>query len=187
MLDEPKPIGYGGYTAAPIFREVAKRISGLDDDLRNQMMTEPLASQSEFQITPNLVGLSSTEAQQLTETMKVELKMVGTNGYVSQQFPAANDTLWAGKELKVTISNSLAASDTTKLREGYMRIPDVKGLSMRNAVALLKGAGFDIEKIGSGTVFAQFPREDQIMRIGGKVTIRGKARSLETVTIAKLD
>ncbi|MCR9131404.1 MAG: penicillin-binding transpeptidase domain-containing protein [bacterium] len=187
MLDEPKPIGYGGYTAAPIFREVAKRISGLDDDLRNQMMTEPLASQSEFQITPNLVGLSSTEAQQLTETMKVELKMVGTNGYVSQQFPVANDTLWAGKELKVTISNSLAASDTTKLREGYMRIPDVKGLSMRNAVALLKGAGFDIEKIGSGTVFAQFPREDQIMRIGGKVTIRGKARSLETVTIAKLD
>lgn len=187
MLDEPKPIGYGGYTAAPIFREVAKRISGLDDDLRNQMMTEPLASQSEFQITPNLVGLSSTEAQQLTETMRVELKMVGTNGFVSQQFPAANDTLWAGKELKVTISNSLAASDTTKLREGYMRVPDVKGLSMRNAVALLKGAGFDIEKIGSGTVFAQFPREDQIMRIGGKVTIRGKARSLETVTIAKLD
>jgi cell division protein FtsI (penicillin-binding protein 3) len=187
MLDEPKPIGYGGYTAAPIFREVAKRISGLDDDLRNQMMTEPLASQSEFQITPNLVGLSSTEAQQLAETMKVELKTIGTNGFVSQQFPAANDTLWAGNELEVTISNNLATSDTTKLREGYMRIPDVKGLSMRNAVALLKGAGFHIEKIGSGTVFAQFPREDQIMRIGGKVTIRGKARSLETVTIAKLD
>ncbi len=187
MLDEPKPIGYGGYTAAPIFREVAKRISGLDDDLRNQMMTEPLASQSEFQITPNLVGLSSTEAQQLAEIMNVELKTVGTNGFVSQQFPAANDTLWAGKELEVTISSSYASSDTAQVREGYTRIPDVKGLSMRNAVAMLKNAGLEIEKIGSGTVFAQFPKQDQIMRKGGKVTIRGKARSLETVTIAKLD
>ena len=28
MLDEPKPIGYGGYTAGYIFHHVAKRIAG---------------------------------------------------------------------------------------------------------------------------------------------------------------
>ncbi|MBO6794446.1 MAG: PASTA domain-containing protein [Balneolaceae bacterium] len=187
MLDEPKPVGYGGYTAAPIFRQVAKRISGLDDDLRNQMILEPLAEQSEYQITPNLVGLTVYEAEEMAETMNLELSITGSAGLVQQQIPMPNDTLWAGNELKLTVANSFASSDTTSVKEGYARIPDVKGLSMRNAIALLRSTGFDIEKIGSGTVFTQFPKQDQIMKIGGKVTIRGKARSLETVTIAKLD
>ena len=58
---------------------------------------------------------------------------------------------------------------------------------MRNANHILSSLGFEVDRIGSGTVYDQFPKEDEIMRRGGKVTIRGKARSLETRTLANLN
>ena len=53
MLDEPKPVGYGGYTAGPIFHHVAKRIAGLDNDLQP---TSPIAKESSQIIMPSLIA-----------------------------------------------------------------------------------------------------------------------------------
>ncbi len=182
MLDEPKPIGYGGYTAGPIFKQVAKRISGLDEELQS---SAPIAEVSNHQIMPNLIGLSKTESELLLESLDTEIDFEGDFGNVIAQYPSALDTLISISDIQVTLSD-VAPPDTT-LREGYNRIPDVSGMSMRNASNTLSALGFDVERIGSGTVFAQFPRKNEVMRIGGKITIRGKARSLETRTLANLN
>jgi len=58
---------------------------------------------------------------------------------------------------------------------------------MRNATNTLSALGFNVERIGSGTVFAQFPRKDEVMKLGRTITIRGRSRSLETRTLANLD
>lgn len=183
MLDEPKTVGYGGYTAGPIFGQIAKRISGLDDELLPESSLQ-LAETTTSKVTPNLVGLSKSEAELLLASMNIAGKFDGSYGTVTHQSPMALDTLASGSDIRLTLSDAFATSDSSEIREGYERIPNVYGMSMRNASNLLTSLGFDVERIGSGTVFAQFPRKEEIMRVGGKITIRGKARSLETLSLA---
>jgi cell division protein FtsI (penicillin-binding protein 3) len=58
---------------------------------------------------------------------------------------------------------------------------------MRNAKNLLSTLGFNVKRVGSGTVYTQFPEQDEHMKIGGTIIIRGKARSFETRTLAKMN
>ncbi|HBX65185.1 MAG TPA: hypothetical protein DEG32_03200, partial [Balneolaceae bacterium] len=75
-----------------------------------------------------------------------------------------------------------AASDSAKVKDGYSEIPDLIGMNMRQATNLLTERGLETEIIGSGTVFAQYPKKGQLLRKGYTVTVRGKARSLELLT-----
>jgi len=185
LLDEPKPVGYGGYTAAPIFRQVAKRISGLDDHLQLQLAA-PLSENVLPLHAPNVIGLSKPEAELLLQSMELEAEFTGDFGTVLAQSPSASDSLTTNSTIRLFLSGA-SVTDSTEIREGFEQIPDVTGMSMRNASNYLSSLGFDVERIGSGTVFAQFPRKDEFMRIGRKITIRGKARSLESRTLANLD
>ena len=56
---------------------------------------------------------------------------------------------------------------------------------MRRAMVLLNNRGFDTEMIGSGTIYTQFPRPGDMMKQGRTVTIRGKAKPLESLTANK--
>ncbi|MEX0846037.1 MAG: PASTA domain-containing protein, partial [Balneolaceae bacterium] len=67
---------------------------------------------------------------------------------------------------------------------GYAEIPDMKGMNMRQATNLLTKLGLNVELIGSGTVFAQYPSAGEHLRKGYTVTVRGKAKSLEILTQA---
>ena len=182
MLDEPKPVGYGGYTAGPIFRQVAKRIAGLDENLQ---LSAPLADDNTQRIMPNLIGLSKVESELITRSFDTEIDFEGDFGTVVSQIPSPLDSLYNVSNIQITLSGSTIPDST--LSEGYRRIPDVSGMSMRNASNTLSALGFKVDRVGSGTVFAQFPRKDEVMRIGRTITIRGKARSLETRTLANLN
>lgn len=181
MLDEPKPVGYGGYTAGPIFHHVAKRIAGLDNDLQ---LTSPIAKESSRIIMPSLIGLQKNQAEVVTQSMSIQANVSGEFGAVIFQTPIPSDSLSDSTSINIILSGSTTADSS--LSEHYKRIPDVSGMSMRNANHILSSLGFEVDRIGSGTVYDQFPKEDEIMRRGGKVTIRGKARSLETRTLANL-
>lgn len=186
LLDEPKPVGYGGYTAAPIFRQVAKRIAGLDNNLQHRLMEE-ITENKQLVLAPNVVGLTSTQAQELLSDYKLEIDLVGELGFVQQQTPAAGDTLFVGQEITLVLSETNSLAESASIANDLARIPDLNGMSMRNATHILTNLGLEAERIGSGTVFAQFPKAEQMMRKGGKVTIRGRAKSLETITIAGLN
>ncbi|MGK7371696.1 MAG: PASTA domain-containing protein, partial [Candidatus Halalkalibacterium sp. M3_1C_030] len=58
---------------------------------------------------------------------------------------------------------------------------NVGGMSMRKASLLINSQGFEAKMIGSGTVYTQFPRPGDMMKKGRTVTVRGKAKSLETI------
>lgn len=181
MLDEPKPVGYGGYTAGPIFKHVTNRIAGLDDDLQRNI--EPEFSEDDF-ITqvPLLEGLTALNAEKILAEFNLEYKLNGKEGYIIEQKPAAGEALNPGEEIILTLSETYSPIDSASVKEGYAEIPDLDGMNMRNASALLSSLGLKANMIGSGTIFAQFPKAGQMMRKGGEVTVRGKARSLEMVT-----
>lgn len=186
LLDEPKPVGYGGYTAGPIFRQVATRIAGLDSDLQREITTDINNPELISQV-PLLEGLSQTEAENFLSSLNLNYKVSGKEGYITEQLPEAGTPLAAGSEILLTLSETYAPFDSASVRDGFSSIPDLRGLSMRNASNLLTSLGLKTTMVGSGTVFAQFPREGELMRKGSEVTIRGKARSLENITEAGKD
>ena len=181
LLDEPKPVGYGGYTAGPIFQQVAKRIAGLDDDLHHQMMDE-IFSDRAIPVMPELVGLEKSQAVNILEDLNLDADFKGVGGFVTTQHPTPGDSLIAGNEIILTLSETNAPIDSASVNSGLATIPDLRGMSMRNATGILADLGLKVERIGSGTIFAQFPKADEKMRPGSTVTIRGRARSLETLT-----
>lgn len=181
MLEEPKPVGYGGYTAGPVFQQVAKRIAGLDDDLYEHMMDENMLADNVV-LAPGLEGLNKQAAQEVLTDLGLESSFKGIAGFVKTQIPAAGDTLKPGQEIILTLSETNAPVDSASIREGFATLPDLRGMNMRNATNILTNLGYKVERIGSGTIFAQFPKADEVMRKGGTVTIRGRARSLETLT-----
>jgi len=183
LLDEPKPVGYGGYTAGPIFRQVATRIAGLDSDLQRNF-DYGLTDSDIIAQAPSLEGLSQTEAEEILSSLNIDFKISGKAGFILKQLPEAGSLLNAGDEILLTLSETYSPIDSASTKEGFASIPDLKGMSMRNASSLLANLGLKSTMVGSGTVFAQFPKVGELMREGSEVTIRGKAKSLEIITEA---
>ncbi len=184
LLDEPKPVGYGGYTAGPIFRQVATRIAGLDSDLQHDFKLDETETEL-FALTPFVEGLPVNQAEKILSELNIEFKTSGKNGIVLSQEPEAGTELMAGQEILLTLSETYVPIDSASIKEGLAEIPNLKGMSMRSASSLLTSLGLKSTMIGSGTVFAQFPKAGELMREGSEVTIRGKARSLEIITKAR--
>ena len=92
MLDEPKPIGYGGYTAGPIFKQVSLRIAGLDQDLQRQLV-QYHSYDNTYAIAPSLLGLSPEQAKELLNSLYIPFEMKGEGDWIVQQQPAPGDTV----------------------------------------------------------------------------------------------
>ena len=63
-----------------------------------------------------------------------------------------------------------------------IELPDLRGMSMRTAHSMLAELGLKTQRIGSGTIYAQFPLAGEYTRPGRTVTLRGKARSFEQIS-----
>ena len=62
-----------------------------------------------------------------------------------------------------------------------IELPDVRD-EMRTAHNMLAELGLKTKRIGSGTIYSQFPIAGDYMRPGRTVTLNGKARSFEQIS-----
>lgn len=178
VLDDPDTYPpYGGTTAGPIFQHIAKRIAGLDNEIEKQII-ERDGVEKQWAIAPDFTHLRIQEARVLAERQQLPYQVTGEGGYVVAQHPEPGTALASTNELTLELS-SLDIPDTTQVPAGYSIIPDVGGMSMRKAMALINRRGFEAKMIGSGTIYTQFPRPGDRMEKGRTVTVRGKAKSME--------
>jgi len=184
ILDEPHTSIYGGYTAGPIFKHVAKRIAGLDNDIQKEYWKHQIPD-TVWAYTPLLRGLSRKEATSLLENQQLNYDFKGRGNWIVAQKPDAGTQLDPRQEITLKLSNSTATVDSVNTPKGYANIPDVVGLSMRKASLLINNEGYQTQIIGSGTVYAQYPKPGSRMKKGQTVTIRGKGQSLETLTASR--
>jgi len=180
MLNEPKTSGYGGFTAGPIFRETAKRIAGFDGDIQRSM--SPKEELELITKAPSLIGISKEESEELLDKFNLSFKTEGKSGYVVAQNIEPGSVVNPDEKIILTLSETYLPVDSSKVKEGFAEIPELRGMSMRQATKILSELGLIAESYRSGTVERQFPKAGAMMRIGSEVTIRGKAKSLELVT-----
>jgi len=185
MLNEPKTSGYGGFTAGPIFRETAKRIAGLDGDIQRSM--SPKEQPELITKAPSLIGISKERSEELLKKFNLSFKTEGKSGYVIAQNIEPGTPILNDEEITLTLSETYLPVDSSKVKEGFAEVPELRGMSMRQATKILSELGLKAASYRSGTIERQFPKAGDMMRLGTAVTIRGKAKPLELVTKKESD
>lgn len=143
VVTNPRENGfYGGSTAAPVFRKISDRVYALDKELR----TELIAQEKNIKIKAKN-GLES-EIITVAKKLNVKTSSSGENTYVSG----------------VVNKNELK---TKPLKTQGDKVPNVKGLSAKDALFLLEDIGLTVKIFGKGKVIKQS------MSPGSKV-IKGK-------------
>lgn len=173
LLDEPKTSIYGGFTAGSIFKEIATRISGLDNAIEKSNSPDVIADDLP-KVAPKLTGLLAEDASTLLKENGIPFRKTGQGTYVVEQNPASGEEVKSNKPIEIKLGTLSADS----IPDGYAQIPDLTDMNMRQATYLLLNRGFEIETIGSGTIYTQFPRAGDLMKKGRAVTVRGRAKSM---------
>jgi cell division protein FtsI/penicillin-binding protein 2 len=181
MIDEPRTSIYGGYISGPIFRRITSRIMGMDENLQKEIVDE--VNTPQFVNVPNVRGLSKTNAEGLLASLGIRYQVEGSNGIVLEQSHESGQPLARGERLVLKVGTNAPVIDESSSRV-LATVPDIRGLSMRQAILSLTEIGFDVQQVGSGTVYAQFPLAGAQYEVGREVTIRGRARSMNTLVTA---
>ncbi|MEO9884770.1 MAG: penicillin-binding transpeptidase domain-containing protein [Balneola sp.] len=185
ILNEPKTSGYGGFTAGPIFRETAKRIAGLDGDIQRSM--SPKEQPELITKVPSLIGISKERSEELLKKFNLSFKTDGKSGYVIAQNIEPGTPILNDEGIILTLSETYLPVDSSKVKEGFAEVPELRGMSMRQATNILSELGLKAASYRSGTIERQFPKAGDMMKLGSAVTIRGKAKPLELVTKKESD
>ena len=176
MFDEPRTSIFGGFIAGPVFRNITTRLVGLDP---SSLSIDQNLAEVRVPVIPNVNGMKLNQASALLQYQNAKFTVSGNGAYVVGQEPAA------GYPLEKDTIIILTTDDKMLVGDGYKIVPDVVGMSMRDAIYLLKNAGFNVARNGSGNVIAQFPESGAVMRQGRDISIRGGSRPFEQLLTSR--
>jgi beta-lactam-binding protein with PASTA domain len=99
-------------------------------------------------LMPNLVGMSIDRAMSLTDSLGVQTSASGTGSTVVGQWPPTSARLPASGSIELLLAD--------RSIDG-LHIPDVRNMSVREAIRILNSTGMEIELRGTGVVYGQYP------------------------------
>ncbi len=178
IMDKPQTTIFGGLAAGPVFHNIAKRIARMDPGI---MIRPKETNQDDFYaVAPRLKGMSTGEARKLLDQLNIPCDIKGDGNIVVAQKPEEGTGLRAGRQI-LLITREIESVNKT---QQYVTVPDLHGMSMRQAMWLVSDRGLNLKMIGSGTIYTQFPLGGQRMQPGKTVIVRGEAKDMELLTKA---
>jgi cell division protein FtsI/penicillin-binding protein 2 len=162
LLDSPKNGYYGGQVAAPIFREIARRIvnamlEGSDPDVRfasNSVTPAPTVTEIAGGLyIPDLRGAGVDNAREIAEKMGFRVMVQGEGRLVAMQEPRPGTP---------TDARSVITLRATGIEEPR-RMPNLRGMSLRRALNVLTSYHIKPRVSGSGIVRSQNPPPNAVL------------------------
>ncbi|MDO7905411.1 penicillin-binding transpeptidase domain-containing protein [Paenibacillus sp. JX-17] len=145
VMDEPKDDVYGGQAAAPVFKKIVsqslqymgvpKRTSGTDTSSTKSIKAAK---------APDLKGQNSKDAQNLLLNQGLAYEVVGKGTKVLSQYPPKDTAMLPGQRVYLITENSKT-----------MAVPDLKGVSLRDALEILTLMKIGVQVKGEGYVASQ--------------------------------
>ena len=149
LVDDPQGKHVGGLTAGPIFRRIMEGIyyhpalSPLSHNLTQVKDSSPC--------DVDFMGMTVDAAKKLASDRGCKVSFTGEgNRVVSQKISESGDS-W----LELSLGNMTAT-----------KMPDLKGLSLRDAMEIMGNIRVNVEYEGMGRVVAQFPKAEEEIRKG---------------------
>jgi cell division protein FtsI (penicillin-binding protein 3) len=176
VIDSPKGQHYGGMVAAPVLKNIITRIAHIPaNPLLVSNPPETVLGNKKKNLWQKFIGLFYS---------KKEGHLLTTNAY-ADGFARANTSIEKnGREkqkrddvLVIPVQqkdekNSLEIIGTDKPEQ--VNVPDVRGLTIRDAVKILMRGGFDFQVKGTGTVVEQIPQPGDQVSPGTLIRLNGK-------------
>lgn len=137
VIDSPKGIAaYGGDVSAPVFKEIADKIFATDLELNTINQSKIQLAQNQASLLPSVAAGKGEELKEIFDYLKLPATAMAGVDWVAPS----------------TISNSISLQviDTEK-----PLVPDVTGMSLRDALYLLENKGLKVNFNGRGRVIGQ--------------------------------
>lgn len=142
---------YGSTTAAPIFKRIA---TNLMSTIEKEGFGEYLTSNESFVYVPDFVGMKSIDAKKILEEKKLSYDFIGNGNFVVSQSPKKG--LYEFDE----ISRIDLRVDNPKDKI----MPNLIGLTVREAIFKLNYFRINIKIVGSGIIKKQSIRSKTIIK-----------------------
>lgn len=169
LLDEPKyPYFWGGESAAPIFSRIVRAINISTDFLCSKETSKVTVSfRDEKRIeVPSFLRLNPEQALQLASETGLGITCSGEKGTVYAQIPDPGTLIGKGRDVKLLLKHE------SSQRTESIRVPDLEGLSIREARRLLLGCGLRSDISGAGIVVRQRPSAGTMVKRNSTIEMR---------------
>ena len=155
MLENPRTTYWGGFVAAPTFKKIALRLmpaSGKELKNQTEEITEMTMTDTRTVVVPDVTGRSAAISAAMLEKLGLDVEREGKGDFVLEQNPAPGSRV----EPNATITLNLFEVE----RAGAMapnKMPNLAGLSVREALQKLAWLKIETLVQGSGRVVRQYP------------------------------
>jgi cell division protein FtsI (penicillin-binding protein 3) len=181
MVDNPRTGSYfGGQVAAPIFRSIAER-------LRSSVLHLPQVSRESAiaradstprETVPDVRTRKVDAARRALGQRGLRYVIEGTGDIVLQQSPEPGTKLQTGETVTLFLS-----PQERPHADGYVETPDLRGLTIRQAMNRLAIERMHAIVKGSGIVIGQSPSAGERVKIGTRVVITCEPKKFSVATI----
>ncbi len=167
VVDAPQGYPYyGGWVAAPPFREIVKdTLRYLEVPLYETKEKEELEAVDQV-VVPDVVNLPLAEAISTMNSRGLSVKVSGTGNIVWQQTPKPHTKLKRGSQVILNLS-ALHPNENS----GEVTIPDLQGKSMKEVAKVLADLGLHLIPEGYGLAYSQSPEPGKIVAVGSSIKV----------------
>jgi len=163
ILDEPRWASrYGGASAAPVFAKVCRAIANATPIFSEAVAAETIApvdiARGEH-VTPNFLRMERGLALERARSLKSNVLCRGESGRVVAQDPSPGVPMGRDDVIRLYVSDAAVPDERIKM-------PDLRGLSMRSAKLAVAKTGLIARFVGVGMVRKQNPKPGAIVSRG---------------------
>ncbi|MGI6097521.1 MAG: penicillin-binding transpeptidase domain-containing protein [Dethiobacteria bacterium] len=153
---------WGSQVTAPVFRRIM-------EDVVKYLGIPPEGEVREIvrQVeVPDLIGLTVDEAAALVDTEGLLLRLIGDGKLISRQTPQPGAMVPLQTGILVYLEE-----DEQALASPGVKVPDLRGLTIREAGKILNWLNLDLNPLGSGIAVEQNPEPGTIVNNGDTVEV----------------
>ncbi|MGH7496413.1 MAG: penicillin-binding transpeptidase domain-containing protein [bacterium] len=158
MLESPRTSQWGGLAAAPTFKRIAQRILFAEPARHSTELNESyifntgetIMEDTRTIILPDFTNRRRVAGEEMLRSLGLEAVWDGKGDFILNQMPPPGATV--AHQAKVT----LQLFEVNRAQQ-QLRMPNVVGLSLRQALQQLSVHGIDAHVSGTGRVVQQYP------------------------------
>ena len=143
---------YGGSLSGPVFKDIADRVMSKEYEWQRELSEGSEAAKDHPKIKSGSASQKDIRRIAKSEQFRVE-RYDGTEGEY-------NRFEWQGDTLAVE-----------SIKVDSIRMPNVKGMGLRDAVSLLEGMGLKVSHSGKGSVVSQSPAAGSRIKRGNSASL----------------
>jgi beta-lactam-binding protein with PASTA domain len=177
MLDNPKEGGYtGGLASAPIFKRIAEKVVSTSERF-TQKPPSSIAGRTSLAV-PDVSSLGADVAMTILAARGFRVESEGSGKMVVKQSPVAGARIPRGGVVRLSTEEG-----GVNIPEGYTRVPEIRGLTVRRAINRLTMQQLDVALHGSGIVRTQSPVAGKVVKIGSRILVRCEPKHVNVATL----